>query len=91
MTLIWKIEFDEAAKKDMAKLDKQVSKRIIRFLRERIAVSDDPRNIGQALKGSKLGNFWRYRVGDYRIVCDIQDGSLRILVVKVGNRGNVYR
>lgn len=89
--MIWKIEFDEAAKKDMAKLDKQVSKRIIKFLRERIATSDDPRNIGQALKGSKLGNFWRYRVGDYRIVCDIQDHSLKILVVKVGNRGNVYR
>ncbi|MDP3230934.1 MAG: type II toxin-antitoxin system RelE/ParE family toxin, partial [Acidovorax sp.] len=52
---------------------------------------DDPRSIGEALKGSKLGNLWKYRVGDYRVISDIQDGALRVLVVRVGNRREVYR
>jgi mRNA interferase RelE/StbE len=60
-------------------------------LRERVAVLDDPRSIGQALKGSQLGNFWKYRVGDYRIVASIEDDALRILVVRIGNRKDVYR
>jgi mRNA interferase RelE/StbE len=52
---------------------------------------DDPRSIGEALKGSKLGCFWKYRVGDYRIISSIEDGALKILVVKIGNRREVYR
>jgi len=52
---------------------------------------DDPRSIGDALKGSRLGNLWKYRVGDYRIIADIEDGALKILVVKIGNRRAVYR
>lgn len=89
--MAWLIEIDDAAKKDLAKLDKQLAKRITTFLRERVAVLDDPRSIGEALKGSKLGDFWKYRVGDYRIISSIEDGALRILVVKVGNRREVYR
>lgn len=89
--MAWRIEVDDAAKKDLAKLDKQLAKRITTFLRERVAVLDDPRSIGEALKGSKLGDFWKYRVGDYRIISSIEDGALRILVVKVGNRREVYR
>lgn len=89
--MVWLIELDDAAKKDLAKLDKQLAKRITTFLRERVAVLDDPRSIGEALKGSKLGDFWKYRVGDYRIISSIEDGALRILVVKVGNRREVYR
>ncbi len=77
--------------KDLAKLDKQIARRITEFLRERVAVLDDPRSIGEALKGSKLGDFWKYRVGDYRIISSIEDGALRILVVKIGNRREVYR
>jgi mRNA interferase RelE/StbE len=77
--------------KDLAKLDKQLARRIMAFLRERVAVLDDPRSIGEALKGSKLGDFWKYRVGDYRIISSIEDGALCILVVKVGNRREVYR
>lgn len=91
VTLVWLIELDDAAKKDLVKLDKQLAKRITTFLRERVAVLDDPRSIGEALKGSKLGDFWKYRVGDYRIISSIEDGALRILVVKVGNRREVYR
>jgi mRNA interferase RelE/StbE len=89
--LAWQIKFDDASKKDLAKLDKQIAKRITEFLRERVAVLDDPRSIGEALKGSKLGEFWKYRVGDYRIISTIEDGALRILVVKIGNRREVYR
>jgi mRNA interferase RelE/StbE len=89
--LAWRIDFDEEAIKELAKLDKQVARRITAFLRERVAPLEDPRSIGEALKGSKLGEFWKYRVGDYRIIASIEDGALRILVVRVGNRRNVYR
>ena len=89
--MVWRIELDDAAKKDLTNLDRQVARRIMAFLRERVAVLDDPRSIGEALKGSKLGDFWKYRVGDYRIISSIEDGALCILVVKIGNRREVYR
>lgn len=89
--MAWRIEFEDAALKELAKLDKPVARRILAFLRERLAALDDPRSVGEALKGSKLGEFWKYRVGDYRIVAHIEDGALRILVLKVGNRREVYR
>ncbi|MDD5272999.1 MAG: type II toxin-antitoxin system RelE/ParE family toxin [Methylovulum sp.] len=91
MILAWLIEIDDAAKQDLAKLDKPVARRITAFLRERVATLDNPRSIGEALTGSRLGEFWKYRVGDYRIISRIEDGALRVLVVKVGNRRNVYR
>ena len=89
--LAWRIEFEDTALKELAKLDKQVARRILAFLRERVAVLDDPRSVGEALKGSRLGEFWKYRVGDYRIITNIEDGVMRILVLKVGNRREVYR
>jgi mRNA interferase RelE/StbE len=89
--LAWRIEFDDASKKDLEKLNKQTARRITAFLRERVAVLDDPCSIGEALKGSRLGAFWKYRVGDYRIITSIEDGALRILVVRIGNRREVYR
>ena len=89
--MAWRIEFEDAALKELSKLDKPVVKRIVTFLRERVAVLDDPRSIGEALKGSRLGEFWKYRVGDCRIISRIEDGALRILVVKIGNRREVYR
>ena len=89
--MAWRIEFEDAALKELAKLDKPVAKRIVTFVRERVAALDDPRSIGEALKGSKLGEFWKYRVGDYRIITNIEDGVMRILVLKVGNRREVYR
>jgi mRNA interferase RelE/StbE len=57
---------------------------------QRIASLEDARSLGKALRGP-LGEFWRYRVGDYRIVCDLQDEKLRVLVVRIGNRKDVYR
>ena len=89
--MAWLIRFDDASKKDLARLDKQTARRITGFLRERVAVLDDPRSIGDALKGSNLGAFWKYRVGDYRIITSIEDGALRILVVRIGSRREVYR
>ena len=89
--MAWQIKFDEAAKKDLAKLDKQIARRITAFLHDRVASLDNPRSIGEALTGSKLGEFWKYRVGSYRIICDIQDGAVCVLVLKVGKRSEVYR
>ncbi len=89
--MVWQIKLDEAAKKDLAKLDKAISRRITGFIRQRLANLDDPRSIGDALHGSRLGSFWKYRVGDYRIIANIEDNILRILIVQIGNRGDVYR
>ena len=89
--MAWKVELDEAAEHELDKLDTQVARRILSFLFDRVAKLDDPRSIGESLKGSKLGAFWKYRVGDYRIVASIEDDALRVLVVRVGNRREVYR
>lgn len=89
--MAWKVELDPAAERELGKIDQQTARRILAFLHGRVAQLDDPRSIGEALKGSKLGAFWKYRVGDYRIVASIEDGALRILVVRIGNRREVYR
>ena len=89
--MVWKVELDPAAERELGKFDPQIVRRILTFLHNRVAKLDDPRSIGEALKGSKLGAFWKYRVGDYRIIASVEDGALRILVVRVGNRKEVYR
>lgn len=89
--MAWRIEFDPAAAKELAKLDQAVARHITTFLAERVAPLDDPRRIGEALRGDELGRYWKYRVGDYRIVADIFDGRLVIVVVRIGHRGEVYR
>ena len=89
--MVWRIEIDRAAIKELDALDEPDAKRILTFLNDRVAPLEDPRSIGEALKGAKLGSLWKYRVGDYRLICNIEDGALRILAVKVGNRREVYR
>ena len=89
--MAWKVELSTLAQKNLDQLDPQIARRILAFLQERVAVLDDPRSIGQALKGAELGAFWKYRVGDYRIISSIEDRALKILVVRVGNRREVYR
>ena len=89
--MAWKVELDPAAERELGKLDLQIARRILSFLHGRVAVLDNPRSIGEALKGSGLGEFWKYRVGDYRIISSIEDGALRVLVVRIGNRREVYR
>ena len=88
--MAWQIEYADTARAQLRKLDKQIARRIIDFMDERVAPLDDPRSVGKALTGP-LGDFWRYRVGDCRVICDIQDGALRVLVVRVGNRREIYR
>lgn len=89
--MAWKIELDPIAERELDKLDPQIARRILKFLFERLATLDDPRSIGEALKGSRLGEFWKYRVGDYRVIARIEDGALIILVVRIGNRREIYR
>lgn len=89
--MAWQIELTATATKQLAKLDKTDARRITAFLRQRLAVLDDPRTTGKALSGPQLGMCWRYRVGDYRIICDIQDDRLCVLVIEIGNRREVYR
>jgi mRNA interferase RelE/StbE len=89
--LAWTVEYTATAAKQLRKLDRQSARRILDFMDERVAGQGDPRSQGAALSGPLLGSFWRYRVGDFRIICDIQDGLLRVLVVEIGNRREVYR
>lgn len=88
--MAWRIELSRAADKQLDAIDSQVAKRIVRYLRGRLATSDDPRQLGSALSGA-LAGYWRYRVGDYRLICDIQDDAVIILVVVIGHRRDVYR
>lgn len=87
--MAWRIEIDKDVQREMKKLEKQVAKRITAKLRE-VSQLDDPRSMGKGLTGN-LAGLWRYRVGDYRIICDIEDGVLLILVVDVAHRREVYK
>ena len=86
--MAWKIEFARTAEKELAKLDQQIVRRILRFLNEKVAI--DPRSVGSPLKG-ELSEFWRYRIGDYRLYSSIHDEQVSVLVVRVGHRREVYR
>jgi mRNA interferase RelE/StbE len=88
--LAWTIDYADTARRSLRKLDRQTAKRIADFLDRRIALSENPRQIGDALAG-KLTGYWKYRVGDYRIICDIQDQRVTVLVLEIGNRRDVYR
>lgn len=88
--MAWTIELSDTAKKSLRKLDRQVSKRIAVFLRDRVAQLDDPRTLGKALHAS-LEDYWSYRVGDYRLICEIRDQTLVVLVVEIGHRSDIYR
>ena len=89
--MAWAINYTETAKKQLRKLDKQTARRIVDFMDERVASLEDPRSIGKVLTGPMLNAYWRYRVGDCRILCDIQDGALCVLVIELGNRKDIYR
>ncbi len=89
--MAWRVEIDRAAVRDLSTLERQAAQRILAFLHGRIATLDNPRSLGAALRGSRLGEFWRYRVGDYRIITSIEDDALRVLVVAVARRDKAYR
>lgn len=88
--MAWTIEYADTARAQLRKLDGQVARRILDYMDERVALSEDPRRTGKLLTGP-LGGLWRYRVGDCRVVCDVQEAAVRVLVVRIGNRRDVYR
>jgi mRNA interferase RelE/StbE len=89
--MAWSIELTPKTDRQLGQLDRQIARRIERFLFERIAPLENPRIIGEALKGTEFGDLWKYRVGDYRIIASIEDKLVRILIVRIGNRRAVYR
>jgi mRNA interferase RelE/StbE len=89
--LAWAIEFDAGAVKDLRKLDRPVQERLIGFLKFRVATLDNPRDLGEPLAGARLGNYWKYRVGNWRTIFDVQEGRIVFRVLRDGNRGGVYR
>ena len=89
--MAFEIEFDPHAVKDLRKLDRPVQQRLVGFLKERVAPLENPRELGEALAGAALGNYWKYRVGDWRIICDIQDKRIVVRVLRVGNHKEIYR
>ena len=86
----WTIEYTATAWNQLRKLDKQMARRIVNYMDERVARAREPRSMGKALSGP-LGELWRYRVGDCRMICSIRDDALRVLVVRIGSRDKVYR
>lgn len=89
--MAWTIDLSVAAEREIDKLDAPIARRILKFLHQRVARMENPRSIGQPLQGSEFAGLWRYRVGDYRILCDIQDTKIVVLVLHVGHRREIYR
>lgn len=87
--MAWKIELSAQAKDELNKLDAQHARRILKFLRERLGKLEDPRAIGKALHGPRFGELWRYRVGDYRLVCKLKDERLIVVVLRGTPQGNL--
>jgi mRNA interferase RelE/StbE len=88
--MAWKIEFESAARKELEKLDRPVARRIMKFLYQRVGQLDDPRRIGERLQGTR-SDFWKYRVGDYRLICSLEDDRFVVLVLRIGHRREVYK
>ena len=89
--MAWTINYTESALRQLKKLDQSIALRVVDYMDERVATVDDPRTLGKNLVGPKLGDYWRYRVGDMRVICNIQDGKMCALVIEIGNRLEIYR
>ena len=89
--MVWIIKYTESSSKQLKKLDRQTALRVLDYMDERVAVVADPRTLGKSLKGPKMGEYWRYRVGDIRVICNILNGQMTVLVIQIGNRREVYR
>jgi mRNA interferase RelE/StbE len=87
--LVWRVEFTPKAWKDLHSLDHETQRQIQKYFRKRIAGKEDPRRFGKALTGDKLG-LWRYRIGDYRVICSIENDKLLVLVLAADHRKQVY-
>lgn len=88
--MVWTIEISRTAERQIKKLHRVAQELIVRFLRERLTPAENPRQWGKPLRGEKQG-LWRYRVGAYRLICDLQDKRITVLVLEVGHRKDVYR
>jgi len=88
--LAWTVEFQSSAAQQLRKLDRAVRQRILAYFRNRVLAADDPRKSGKSLTGDK-GGLWRYRIGDYRAICKLEDERLVVLVLEIGHRREVYR
>ena len=89
--MTWKIEFERSAERELDRLEHEAAQRILRFLHKRVAPLKDPRAIGEALRGSAFAGLWKYRVGDYRIIANIEDKAIRIIILRIRNRREIYR
>jgi mRNA interferase RelE/StbE len=89
--MAWRVEFTKGAQKDLTNLGAGGRERVLRFLADRVEGIDDPRMLGEALRGQVMGRYWKYRVGDYRLICNLQDGLMLVLVVRIGHRREIYR
>jgi mRNA interferase RelE/StbE len=87
---MWQVEYSDIAEKDLQGLDKPIRLRILKFFGERVTQHENPKELAEPLSGALRG-LWRFRVGDYRAVCDIQGGKLVVLVLQIGHRGKIYR
>lgn len=88
--MAWIVEFSDDALRDLKQLNKQIQQRITTFLIDRVQNTDNPRATGKALQG-KLSRYWRYRVGDYRLICHIKEGELIVLIIEIGHRKDIFR
>ena len=88
--LAWQIEFDSEAESDLRKIDREMQRCILRYLREKIATERDPRRFGAPLR-RELSGLWKYRLGDYRIICRIEDKKVVVYVIRIGHRKDIYK
>jgi len=88
--LAWTVKLSDDAKRDLQKFDRSIQKRITSFLLDRLQNTDNPRSTGKALQGKHSG-LWRYRMGDFRLLCRIEDDKLIILVIEMGHRKEIYK
>jgi mRNA interferase RelE/StbE len=89
--MVWRIEIEQSAEKELSRLGSVPAKRILSFLFDRLAHLDNARSVGSALAGSKFGELWQYRVGDYRLIAQFEDRKVQILIVRIGHRRDIYR
>ena len=89
--MVWRIEFTDAARRDLGKLDPTIAKRILTYLVSRVAQADDPLSLGSGLKGNEFAGLWHYRVGDYRILTRIERNIVTVFVIEIGHRREIYR
>lgn len=89
--MTWTLKFNAEAIDNLDRLDHQARSRLLKFLHERLGKRDDPRSLGEPLHGAELGDLWRYRVGDFRIIANLLDREVTILVIRIGHRSSIYR